>query len=70
MSETKEKPLNASPEKNIKSTDENELVVAAKLEEGENVTGLRLALVIGAVTAAAFLMLLDTSIVATVSLFS
>jgi hypothetical protein len=37
-------------------------------EEGEWVTGLRLVVIVAVLTMAAFLMLLDTSIVATVSI--
>lgn len=68
MVETKEKSVDASAGQDIKSNVEGVPSIEAKLQEHEYVTGIRLALVIGAVCAAAFVMLLDTSIVATVSL--
>ncbi len=49
--------------------DDAQAVPAPKAEEEEWVTGLKLAAIVTALTMAAFLMLLDISIVATVSCF-
>lgn len=51
------------------SPDDAQAVPEPKAEEEEWVTGFKLAVIVAAVTMAAFLMLLDVSIVATVSYF-
>lgn len=51
------------------SSDNAQAVPEPKAEEEEWVTGFKLAVIVAAVTMAAFLMLLDVSIVATVSYF-
>jgi hypothetical protein len=51
------------------SPDNDPTVPAPEAEEEEWVTGLKLAVIVAAITMAAFLMLLDVSIVATVSYF-
>jgi hypothetical protein len=58
-----EKSVETSPEREEKLKDDS----AASPDESEYITGFKLNIVIAACTMAGFLMLLDTSIVATVS---
>lgn len=64
--ETNENLSDASVMENVVAQYEKGLDVDVTPQEHEYVTGIRLGMVIAAVTAASFLMLLDTSIVATV----
>lgn len=65
--ETSEKPADKSRVESIGSGNDNGINTEPDSDEEEYVTGFKMVIVLVAVTAASFLMLLDTSIVATVS---
>jgi hypothetical protein len=65
--ETEKIPEATSQQLSLESPDKTASATPEEEEEWEYVTGIKLAVVIIAVTAACFIMLLDTSIVVTVS---